>query len=128
MTDSGLTYQLSLSSGHRDGFKSGHVTSSGPVRVCSGISGENLREMPLAPWWLGWEGVSLKLLGPSWGEGLPEKEGNTEDSGGERQYLRDGQSPPAALEALGPAVPEARTFPGLFSGRSQKIPFLRKPA
>lgn len=67
-TDSDLTYQLSLTSGHRDWFQSGHVTSAGPVRVCSGISGENLRKRCL--WHRGgWDGrVSLKLLGPSWGE------------------------------------------------------------
>lgn len=31
--------------------------------------------MLLALGWLGWEGISLNLLGPSWDEGLPEDSG-----------------------------------------------------
>lgn len=48
------------------------------------LRGEPEKEVPLALGWLGREGVSLKLLGLSWGEGLPENEANAEDSGGER--------------------------------------------
>lgn len=47
------------------------------------LRGEPEKEVPLALGWLGREGVSLQLLGPSCGEGLSANEANTEDSGGE---------------------------------------------